>query len=126
LFPPALGTILLILLMGAFFAAAIPVVVLMTGTLFFAGGLVFGRPASHSPWFTGAALLAPFLITSAILIVKFGSPFLIFPALAGGGVASGFAIRRRAAGGVGPILLGALWIVCVLLIAYLIVPELFS
>lgn len=123
LFPPALGTILLIFLMGAFFAASIPVVVLLTGTLFFAGGLVFGRSGSHSPCFTGMALLAPFLLTSVFLVVKFGSPFLLFPVLASGGVAAGVAVRRRVPGWVRPLILGVLWVGIVVLLALFVHPS---
>ena len=126
LFPPALGTLLLILLMGAFFTAAIPVVVLLTGTLFFAGGLVFGRSVSHSPWFTGMALLAPFLITSVFLVVKFGAPFLIFPGLASGGAAAGIAFRRRVPAGARLFIVGALWVGAVVIVAFWILPGMFG
>jgi hypothetical protein len=126
LFPPALGIILLLLLMGALFTAAIAVVVLLTGTLFFAGGLVFGRSQAHTPLSTGIGLLAPFVVTSVFLVVTFGSPFLIFPVLASGGVAAGFAVRRRVPGGAGPIILGAFWIGFVVLVALLVVPGLFD
>jgi hypothetical protein len=123
LFPPTLGIILLLLLAGVLFTAAIAVAVLLTGILFFAGGLLFGRPAAPSPLVAGFALVAPFLITSVFLVVKFGAPFLIFPALAAGGVAAGFAVRRRGPGWVGPLILGALWIGCVVLLALVVHPE---
>jgi len=124
LFPPALGVILLLLLMGALFTAAIPVVVLLTGTLFFAGGLVFGRSQVHSPLGMGTGLLAPFLATSVFLVVTFGSPMVIFPVLAAGGVAAGLAVRRRAPGGAALFALGALWIGFVVLVVLLVVPVL--
>jgi hypothetical protein len=126
LVPPALGTILLILLMGAFFAASTPVVVLLTGTLFFAGGLVFGRSGVPSPLVAGIALVAPFLFTSAFLVVKFGAPFLIFPALAVGGVASGLVGRRRGLPGAGGFILGALWVGFVIVMTFLIIPAVFD
>ena len=126
LFPLALGIIFLLLLTGALFTSAIPVVVLLTGTLYFAGGILFGRSQVRAPWGTGIALLAPFLVTSMFLVVTFGSPFLIFPVLASGGIAAGFAVRRRVPGGAGPIILGAFWIGFVVLVALLVVPGLFD
>jgi hypothetical protein len=122
LFPLALGIILLLLLAGALFTTPIPVAVLLTGTLFFAGGLVFGKSKSPSPLGAGMALLAPFLLTSVFLVVKFGSPFLLFPVLASGGVGAGIAARRRVPGWVRPLILVALWIGCVVLLALFVHP----
>jgi hypothetical protein len=123
LFPPALGIILLLLLTGALFTTAIAVAVLLTGILFFAGGLVFGRSAAPSPLVAGIALVAPFLLTSVFLVVKFGSPFLLFPVLASGGVAAGVAVRRRVTGWVRPLILGALWVGIVVLLALFVHPS---
>jgi hypothetical protein len=122
LFPPALGIILLLLLAGVLFTAAIAVAVLLTGVLFFAGGLLFGRSGAPSPLVAGIALVAPFLLTSVFLVVKFGAPFLLLPALASGGVAVGVAVRRRGPGWAGPLILGALWIGCVILLALFVHP----
>ena len=126
LFPLALGIIFLLLLTGALFTSAIPVVVLLTGALYFAGGIVFGRSQVRPPWGTGIALLAPFLVTSVFLVLTFGSPFLIFPVLAAGGVAAGIAVRRRTPAGAGRFVLAALWIGFIVLIALLVVPDLFG
>ena len=126
LFPPALGIILLLLLAGVLFTAAIAVAVLLTGVLFFAGGLVFGRSAAPSPLVAGIALVAPFLLTSVFLVVKFGAPFLIFPALAVGGVASGLVGRRRGLPGAGGFILGALWVGFVIVMTFLIIPAVFD
>ena len=123
LFPPALGIILLLLLAGVLFTAAIAVAVLLTGVLFFAGGLVFGRSAAPSPLVAGIALVAPFLLTSVFLVVKFGSPFLLFPVLASGGVAAGVAVRRRVPGWVRPLILGVLWVGIVVLLALFVHPS---
>lgn len=122
LFPLALGIILLLLFTGALFTTAIPVAVLLTGTLFFAGGLVFGRSEANSPLGAGIALLAPFLLTSVFLVVKFGSPFLLFPVLASGGVVAGVGVRRRVPGGVRPVIVGALWVGFVVLLALFVHP----
>ncbi len=122
LFPLAVGIILLLLLTGALFTTAITVAVLLTGTLYFAGGLVFGRSEAHSSLGAGIALLIPFLLTSVFLVVKFGSPFLLFPLLASGGVAAGVAVRRRVPGRVGPFILGALWIGFVVLLVIFVHP----
>lgn len=124
LFPLALGIIVLLLLAGALFTMPIPVALLLTGILFFAGGLVFGRSQAHFPWGAGISILAPFLVTSVFLVVTFGSPFLLFPGLAAGGVAAGLAVRRRAPGSAGPYVLGALWIGFVVLLALLVAPAL--
>jgi hypothetical protein len=124
LFPLALGIIFLLLLTGALFTSAIPVVVLLTGTLYFAGGILFGRPHLRPPWGTGIALLAPFFVTSVFLVVTFGSPLLIFPVLAAGGVAAGIAARRRTPSGAGPFMLAALWIGFVIVMALFVAPGL--
>jgi hypothetical protein len=122
LFPLAVGIILLLLLTGALFTTAITVAVVLTGTLYFAGGLVFGRSEAHSPLGAGIALLAPFLLTSVFIVVKFGSPFLLFPALASGGVATGVVLRRRFPGGVLPVIVGTLWVGIVVLLALFVHP----
>jgi len=126
LFPLALGIIFLLLLTGALFTSAIPVVVLVTGVLYFAGGILFGRSQVRAPWGTGIALLAPFLLTSVFLVVKFGSPFLMVPVLAAGGVAAGIAVRRRIPAGAAPFMLAALWIGFVVVMALLVAPGLFD
>jgi hypothetical protein len=125
LFPLALGVILLLLLAGALFTSAIPVVVILTGTLYFAGGIVFGRSQERPPWGTALALLAPFFITSVFLLLTFGFPCVIFPALAAGGVAAGIAVRRRVPAWGRALTLGALWIGFVIVTALLVVPGLF-
>ena len=126
LFPLALGIIFLLLIAGAIFAAAITVVVLLTGALYFAGGLLFGRARTRSPWGTGMSLLAPFLLMSVFLVLTFGSPFVLLPALAAGGVTAGVAARRWHPGSAGPVILGALWIGILLLVTLLVVPGLFD
>jgi hypothetical protein len=126
LFPLALGIIFLLLIAGAILTAAISVVVLLTGVLYFAGGLFFGRAQAHSPWGTGISLLAPFLLMSVFLVVTFGFPFVLLPALAAGGVTAGVAARKRCPGSAGPFILGALWIGILLLVAFLVVPGLFD
>jgi len=119
LFPPALGLVLLLIITGVLFAAPITVAFLLTGILFFAGGLIFGRTRAHFPWGAGVSLLAPFLAASIFIVATFGSGFLLFPGAAAGGVASGLAVRRLSPGSAGPVL-GALWIGLVLLLALLI------
>jgi len=126
LFPLSLGIILLLLFTGALFAATMPVAVLLSGTLYFAGGAAFGRSVSPSPGGAGILLLAPFLVMSVFLVVTFGTPFLAFPVLGAGGVAAGAAVRRRVPGGGLPFLFGALWIGFVIAMACLVAPRLFT
>jgi hypothetical protein len=122
-FPVALGVVLLLLLTGALFTMPIPVVVLLSGTTFFAGGMVFGRREEYSAWGAGITLLLPVFLTSAFLVVKFGVSFLAIPALAAGGVAAGVAARRRAPRGAGAFLLGAAWFAFVAVIALLLLTQ---
>ncbi|HMK38338.1 MAG TPA: hypothetical protein VK569_03290 [Bacteroidota bacterium] len=126
LFPLSLGIILLLIFTGALFAATIPVAVLISGTLYFAGGAAFGRSVSPSPGGAGMLLLAPFFVTSVFLVATFGSPFLTFPALGAGGVAAGAILRRRVPGRVPPFLFGALWIGFVIAMAFFVAPRLFK
>lgn len=122
-FPVALGLVLLLILTGALFTLPVPVVVLLSGTMFFAGGVLFGRREEYSAWGAGITLLLPLLLTSAFLVAKFGVSYLAIPALSVGGVAAGVAVRRRAPRGGRAFLLGAAWIAFVAVIALLLLPQ---
>ncbi len=118
LFPLAAGIMLLLLVGAALLAATVPVAVLVTGILYFAGGFVFGGSGGYP----GISLIAPFAVFSAFLVGAFGFLFLLFPLLAGGGIAAGGAVRRSGRRGAGFLVPALLWCVLVALIAFLVVP----
>jgi hypothetical protein len=126
LFPLAAGVILLLVVTAALFAGPVFVPFALTGGLFLAAGLFFGRAGARFRWGAALAILAPSLALSAFLVAAFGARWLLFPALAAGGVASGLEIRRRGLSGPGGILLGALWVGIVVVCAFIILPELFD
>jgi hypothetical protein len=124
-FPLSLGIILLLVLAGALFAAPIRIAVLLTGILFFGGGVVFGRVRSLSVRGAGIALVAPFLVTSVFLVVAFGVQFLLFSLLSSGGVAAGMSSRRRMKGWPGLVTAATVWTGCVVFVAWYVVPHVF-
>ena len=126
LFPLASGIILLLASTAGLLASPVSVAFTVAGVLFFAAGLVFGRPAGGFPWGAGTAILAPFLLLSAFLVSTYGIRWILLPALAAGGVASGFALRRTTVPRARGVLLGALWVCFVAVAAFWIVPGIFD